>query len=453
MRILDRSVYVGPSLHAHFPVIKLDLDLGPLEAWPTGRLGSAFVDGLAAALPGLAEHGCSYRVPGGFLRRMREDDGTWLGHVLEHVAIELQNIAGEEVTFGKTRGAGSPGVYTVVYEYAQRDEGIAAGELGLRLLCSLLPESLRPADAVPDDWSWPDARDEFIRFAQRRALGPSTASLVKAAESRGIPWLRLNDQSLVQLGHGRFQQRIQATVTGRTSHIAVELASDKEETNKILATLGLPVPQQELVQNEGQAVRAARRIGYPVVTKPYNGNHGRGISIRLMTEEEVANGFAVAREHSRSVIVETFLEGDDHRLLVVNGELVAATRRTPGHVVGDGTKTIIELIDVVNADPRRGVGHEKVLTRLELDAQAEKMLQKVGMTAASVPEPGQVVYLRSTANLSTGGTATDVTDVIHPDNREMAERAVRAIGLDVGGVDFLSKNITESYRKIGGGIC
>jgi cyanophycin synthetase len=453
MRILDRSVYVGPSLHAHFPVIKLDLDLGPLEAWPTGRLGAAFVDGLAAALPGLAEHGCSYRVPGGFLRRMREDDGTWLGHVLEHVAIELQNIAGEEVTFGKTRGAGSPGVYTVVYEYAQRDEGIAAGELGLRLLCSLLPESLRPADAVPDGWNWPEARDEFIRFAQRRALGPSTASLVKAAESRGIPWLRLNDQSLVQLGHGRFQQRIQATVTGRTSHIAVELASDKEETNKILATLGLPVPQQELVQNEGQAVRAARRIGYPVVTKPYNGNHGRGISIRLMTEEEVAHGFAVAREHSRSVIVETFLEGDDHRLLVVNGELVAATRRTPGHVVGDGTKTIAELIDVVNADPRRGVGHEKVLTRLELDAQAEKMLQKVGMTATSVPEPGQVVYLRSTANLSTGGTATDVTDVIHPDNREMAERAVRAIGLDVGGVDFLSKNITESYRKIGGGIC
>ncbi len=453
MRILDRSVYVGPSLHAHFPVIKLDLDLGPLEAWPTGRLGAAFVDGLAAALPGLAEHGCSYRVPGGFLRRMREDDGTWLGHVLEHVAIELQNIAGEEVTFGKTRSAGSPGVYTVVYEYAQRDEGIAAGELGLRLLCSLLPESLRPAGAVPEDWSWPEVRDEFIRFAQRRALGPSTASLVKAAESRGIPWLRLNDQSLVQLGHGRFQQRIQATVTGRTSHIAVELASDKEETNKILATLGLPVPQQELVQSVGQAVRAARRIGYPVVTKPYNGNHGRGISIRLTTEEEVAHGYEVAREHSRSVIVETFLEGDDHRLLVVNGELVAATRRTPGHVVGDGARTIVELIDIVNSDPRRGVGHEKVLTRLELDAQAEKMLERAGMTAASVPEPGQVVYLRSTANLSTGGTATDVTDVIHPDNREMAERAVRAIGLDVGGVDFLSKNITESYRKIGGGIC
>ena len=453
MRILDRSVYVGPSLYAHFPVIKLDLDLGPLEAWPTGRLGAGFVDALAAALPGLAEHGCSYGEPGGFFRRMREDGGTWLGHVLEHVAIELQNIAGEHVTFGKTRSAGEPGVYTVVYEYAQRDEGIAAGELGLRLLCSLLPDEIRPADSVPDGWSWPESRDEFIRFAQKRALGPSTASLVRAAETRGIPWLRLNDQSLVQLGHGKYQQRIQATVTGRTPHIAVELASDKEETNKILATLGLPVPKQELVQSESQAVRAAKRIGYPVVTKPYNGNHGRGISIRLTTEAEVAHGFAVAREHSRSVIVESFLEGDDHRLLVVNGELVAATRRTPGHVVGDGAHNIAELVDIVNQDPRRGVGHEKVLTRLELDAQAQKMMERAGVAADTVPDRGRVVYLRSTANLSTGGTATDVTDVIHPDNREMAERAVRAVGLDVGGVDFLSTDITESYRKIGGGIC
>ncbi|HEX7375125.1 MAG TPA: cyanophycin synthetase [Steroidobacteraceae bacterium] len=453
MRILDRSVYVGPSLYAHFPVIRLELDLGELEAWPTGRLGGQFVDELAAALPGLQEHGCSYREPGGFFRRMREDEGTWLGHVLEHVAIELQNIAGESVTFGKTRSAGAPGIYTVVYEYAQRDEGVAAGELALCLLCSLLPEKLRPAGTVPADWNWPEARDEFIRFAQRRALGPSTASLVRAAESRGIPWLRLNDQSLVQLGHGKYQQRIQATVTGRTSHIAVELASDKEETNKILATLGLPVPKQELVQSEGQAVRAARRIGFPVVTKPYNGNHGRGISIRLLTDEEVAAGYLAAREHSRSVIVETYLEGDDHRLLVVNGELVAATRRTPGHVVGDGASNVLELMELVNQDPRRGVGHEKVLTRLEMDAQALKMLGRIGLTPESVPERGQVVYLRSTANLSTGGTATDVTDVIHPDNRDMAVRAIRAVGLDVGGVDFLSTDITESYRKIGGGIC
>ena len=453
MRILERSVFVGPSLYAHFPVIRIELDLGALEQWPTGKLGAAFVDGLVAALPGLAEHGCSYREPGGFIRRMREGEGTWLGHVLEHVAIELQNVAGEDVTFGKTRSTDKPGVYSVVYEYVQKEEGIAAGELALRLLSSLLPVDLRTRNSVPEGWEWISARDEFIRYAQRRALGPSTASLVRAAEQRGIPWLRLNEQSLVQLGHGKYQQRIQATITGKTPHIAVELASDKEETNKILASLGLPVPKQELVQSEEGALRAARRLGVPVVTKPFNGNHGRGISIHLSTEEEIIAGFQAAREHSRSVIVENFLSGDDHRLLVVNGELVAATRRTPGHVVGDGERTIAQLVDIVNADPRRGVGHEKVLTRLVLDAQAEMMMERVGYTAASVPAAAEVVYLRSTANLSTGGTATDVTDVIHPDNRDMAVRAIRAIGLDVGGVDFLSTNIAESYKTIGGGIC
>lgn len=455
MRILERTVYVGPSLYAHFPVIRLELDLQALEAWPTARLGPAFVDGLLAALPGLAEHGCSYRAPGGFVRRLREDQGTWLGHVLEHVAIELQNVAGENVTFGKTRSVGDerPGVYSVVYEYAQREEGIAAGELGLKLLCSLLPAELRPVGSVPEDWDWESARDDFIRYAQRRALGPSTASLVRAAEERGIPWLRLNTQSLIQFGHGKYQQRIQATITGRTPHIAVELASDKEETNKILASLGLPVPRQELVTDAGAAVRAARKLGGAVVTKPYNGNHGRGITINISGEDEIRAGFEAAREHSRSVIVETYVGGDDHRLLVVNGELIAATRRTPGHVVGDGKRSIAELVEAVNQDPRRGVGHEKVLTRLELDAQAALMMERVGYTAESVPADDEVVYLRSTANLSTGGTATDVTDIIHPDNRDMAVRAVRAIGLDVGGVDFISPNIAESYKNAGGGIC
>ncbi|MFZ1376161.1 MAG: cyanophycin synthetase [Geothrix sp.] len=453
MRILQRSVYVGPSLYAHFPVIRLELDLEALEQWPTARLGSGFIDGLLQALPGLHEHGCSYGEPGGFVRRMREDEGTWLGHVLEHVAIELQNVAGEQVTFGKTRSAERPGVYTVIYEYAQKEEGVEAGELAMRLLCSLLPDDIRPERSVPEDWAWATARDEYIRYAQRRALGPSTMSLVRAAEDRDIPWMRMNEQSLVQLGHGKYQQRIQATVTGRTSHIAVELAGDKEETNKILASLGLPVPRQELAQSEEAALRAARRLGFPVVTKPYNGNHGRGISIRLTTDEEVRAGYLAAKEHSRTVIVETFVEGDDHRLLVVNGELVAATRRTPGHVVGDGVHTVKELVDEVNRDPRRGVGHEKVLTRLSLDAQADLMLSRQGFTADSIPPERQIVPLRSTANLSTGGTATDVTDIIHPDNRDMATRAIRAIGLDVGGVDFLSPDITESYRSVGGAIC
>lgn len=454
MRILNRNVYVGPSQYAHFPVIRLELDLGVLEQWPTGRLGQAFVDGLVAALPGLAEHGCSYREPGGFIRRMREGEGTWLGHVMEHLAIELQNVAGEDVTFGKTRSISRdrPGVYSVVYEYVNKEEGIAAGELAIKLIQSLLPAELR--DGGPGaDWHWEEARDDFIRYAQKRALGPSTASLVRAAEERGIPWFRLNQRSLVQFGHGKYQQRIQATVTGRTSHIAVELASDKEETNKILASLGLPVPRQQLVTSQTDALKAAQKLGGPVVLKPYNGNHGRGITINIRGDDEIREAFQAAQAHSNSVIVETFQEGDDHRLLVVNGELVAATRRTPGHVVGDGKSTIAELVDAVNADPRRGVGHEKVLTRLELNREAALMMERAGFTEASVPAEGERVYLRSTANLSTGGTATDVTDIIHPDNRDMAVRAVRAIGLDVGGVDFITPNIAESYKDIGGAIC
>ena len=454
MRILDRSVYVGPSLYAHFPVIRLELDLGELEHWPSVRLGEGFVQSLLEHLPGLAEHGCSYREPGGFLRRLREGEGTWLGHVLEHVAIELQNIAGEDVTFGKTRSIdGRPGVYSVVYEYTDRKEGIAAGELAMKLIGALLPADLRRHVDVPADFDWATERDGFIRYAQRRALGPSTASLVRAAEQRGIPWLRLNDHSLVQLGHGKYQQRIQATVTSKTSHIAVELASDKEETNQILSALGLPVPRQELVGNEDGAVRAAARLGGLVVTKPYNGNHGRGITIGVIEPEAVREGFRAAHEHSRSVIVETFQAGDDHRLLVVNGELVAATRRTPGHVVGDGQHSVAELVEDVNQDPRRGIGHEKVLTRLALDREAELMMARKDYTAASVPPEGEIVYLRSTANLSTGGTATDVTDIIHPDNVDMAVRAVRAIGLDVGGVDFLTPNIAESHKTVGGAIC
>ena len=448
MRILNRSVYVGPSLYAHFPVIRLELDLGALEDWPTAKLGTGYVMELVAALPSLQEHGCSYREAGGLVRRMLEGEGTWLGHVFEHVAIELQNVAGEDVTFGKTRSTDKRGVYSVIYEYAQKDEGIEAGELALKLLCSLLPEKLRPSRSVPEGWEWPKARDEYIRYSQRRALGPSTAALVRAAEERGIPWLRMNDQSLIQLGYGKWQQRIQATVTGRTSYIAVELAGDKEETNKILAARGLPVPQQELVRSADLAIAAAKRLGYPVVTKPYNGNHGRGISIHLTTEDEVRKGFEAAEEHSSSVIVETYLTGDDHRLLVINGELIAATRRTPGHVVGNGTSSVRQLVDIVNEDPRRGVGHEKVMTRIVLDEQADMMLARIDMTPESVPANGEVVML-----LSTGGTATDVTDVIHPDNRDMAVRAITAIGLDVGGVDFLISDITESYKQVGGGIC
>ena len=453
MRILERSVYVGPSTYAHFPVIRLELDLGALEDWPTSRLGPAFIESLLGALPGLREHGCSYGEPGGFVRRLTEDEGTWLGHVLEHVAIELQNVAGETVTFGKTRSSGLPGHYHVVYEYEQQDVGLEAGQLALTFIASLVPEEIRPAGLVPRGFDFARERDDFIRFAQRRALGPSTASLVHAAEARDIPWIRLNSQSLIQFGHGRYQQRIQATVTSRTPHIAVELASDKEETNKILGQLGLPVPQQRLAQREDDAVRAAEAIGFPVVVKPYNGNHGRGVALNLMSADQVRAAFQVAQQISRSVVVEKFVTGDDHRMLVVNNELVGVSRRLPGHVVGDGTSTVEQLVEAVNQDPRRGIGHEKVLTRIEFDLQADRLLAERGYTRQSVPASGEMVPLRLTANLSTGGTAEDVTDVVHPDNAEMAVRAIKAIGLDVGGVDFLSTDITESYKDIGGAIC
>ena len=454
MKIVSTNVYVGPNVYAHFPVIRHVLDLEALEDWPTGKLGKAFVDPLLESLPGLHEHGCSYGEPGGFVRRLREDEGTWLGHVMEHIAIELQNVAGSNVTFGRTRSIdGQPGHYNMVFQYHDAEVGREASRLSLHLIHSLLPDELRPEDVPPSDWDFAEERDRFIRYAQSRAFGPSTGSLVQAAKDRGIPWIRLNRQSLVQFGLGRYQERIQATTTSRTSNISVELASDKEETNGILRDLGLPVPKQKLVRHAQDAVRAAERIGFPVVLKPLAGNHGRGVSINLKTPEEVEVAFDKAREHGRNVIVEGFIDGFDHRLLVVNGRLVAAAKRVPGHVVGDGKNTIEQLVDIVNEDPRRGVGHEKVLTRLEFDHQAERLLQKLGYDRDTMPEKGEVVYLRSTANLSTGGTAIDVTDVIHSDNREMAERTIKAIGLDIGGVDFLTKDITKSYREAGGGIC
>jgi len=454
MQVLSTNVYVGPNLYANFPVIRHVIDLGPLEEWPTARLGEEFVGGLLAALPGLGEHTCSYDTAGGFLRRMREDEGTWLGHVLEHVVLELQCVAGYPVSFGRTRSvSGIPGQYTVVYQYRDQEVGREASRLGLDLLHHLLPEDLKPEEAPARDWDFLEARDEYIRYAQNRALGPSTGSLVRAAEERDIPWIRLNRFSLVQFGHGKYQRRIQATTTGNTSNISVDLASDKEETNALLRDLGLPVPEQRLVYNGNAAVRAAERIGYPVVLKPLRGNHGRGVSIGMSTPEDVQTAFEKAREHGRAVVVERYITGLDHRLLVIDGELVAAAKRVPGHVVGDGEHTIAELVEETNRDPRRGVGHEKVLTRLELDHQARRLMSQKGYSPESVPEDGEIVYLRSTGNLSTGGTAVDVTDVVHPDNREMAIRAIKGIGLDIGGVDFLTSDISRSYRDTGGAIC
>ena len=456
MKILSSNVYVGPNVYAHFPVIRHIVDIGILENYPSVKLGEEFIQGLITSLPSLDQHGCSYGEAGGFIRRLKEDDGTWIAHIWEHATLELQCIAGTEVTFGKTRGTGEIGEYNMVFQYKQRDVGLEAAELARNLLISLMPTNIQAElnVKIENDFDFQQELADFIRFAQRKEFGPSTQSLVDAAEDRDIPWLRLNEHSLVQFGHGKYQQRIQATITSETKHIAVEIACDKEDTHNLLNDLGLPVPLQRMVYSDTQAVKMAKRIGYPVVLKPLNANHGRGVSIDLTTEEQVITAFAFAREHgtSRAVLVESFLTGLDHRMLVVDGELVAVAKRVPGHVVGDGVSTISKLIDIINEDPRRGVGHEKVLTQLELDTQAKRLLEEASFTEETVLPEGELFYLRSTANLSTGGTAIDMTDVVHPDNKAMAERAVKSIGLDIGGVDFLTADITQSYKDIGGGI-
>ena len=456
MKIVSTNVYVGPNVWASFPVIRHIIDLGVLEDWPSAKIGSEFIDALIEALPSLAEHGCSYREPGGFVRRLREDGGTWMGHILEHCAIEIQNVAGSEVSFGRTRTTGNDGEYNMVFAYQQRDVGLSAAKLAIRLLMNLLPSHLKDQIKYDfeDDFDWDEEIDSFIHKAQRLEFGPSTGSLVKAAVERDIPWIRLNKHSLVQFGHGKYQQRIQATITSETRSIAVEISCDKEDTHNLLNDLGLPVPHQRIVYNARETVRAARRIGYPVVVKPLDANHGRGVTINLTQDDQMEAAFDEARAQgkTRAILVESFVTGFDHRMLVVNNELVAVAKRVPGHVIGDGKQTLVELIEEVNSDPRRGVGHEKVLTNLELDKQALRLMEEAGVTEETVLPDGEILYMRSTANLSTGGTAIDMTDVVHPDNRDMAERAIKAVGLDVGGVDFLIDDISQSYKEIGGAI-
>jgi cyanophycin synthetase len=443
LRILETQVLRGPNYWSYGPSIRLLVDLGSLEHWPSNTI-KGFNEGLLELLPGIGEHSCSLGERGGFEARLT--DGTWLGHVAEHVALELQRETGSHISRGKTRSAEEAGHYNVIYGYSEERVGVQAGKLAVRLVNHLVePEP---------DFDFIQELEALILLAEKRAFGPSTQALLDEAASRDIPWMRLNDQSLVQLGQGKFQKRIRATMTTLTGALAVDIAGDKKLTTSLLASAGLPVPRGEVVRTEDEAVAVAKRIGYPVVTKPLDGNHGRGVVLDLRDADGVRAGFRRAQRESRRgvVVVESFVTGNDYRVLVVGGHLVAVAQRVPAHVVGDGEHTVRQLVDVTNQDPRRGIGHEKVLTRIKVDDEAERLVRKQGWGLDDVLPEGEFVKLVATGNMSTGGISIDRTFEAHEDNIEIAEEAARVVGLDVAGIDFLTPDISQPVRETGGAI-
>jgi cyanophycin synthetase len=446
LQILETRILRGPNYWSRSPVVRMLVDLGILERFPSNTI-PGFVDGLLTYLPSLEDHACSLNRRGGFVTRLR--DGTWAGHVAEHVALELQNQAGTEVRHGKTRGAGAEGQYNVIYEYREETVGIEAGKLAVAIVNHLVA----PNDPA-HELDFLAELERLIRLAEKQAFGPSTQAILDEAASRDIPYLRLDRYSLVQLGQGVHQQRIRATMTSRTSAIAVDVASDKNLTNRLLDSAGLPVPKSEVVTSADAAVAAVRRIGYPCVLKPVDGNHGRGVHLDLRSEDAVRRAFdgAVAQTRSGEVVVETYIHGNDYRCLVIGGKVAAIAERVPASVVGDGVTSILALVDRTNADPRRGIGHEKVLTRINVDAAAIELVREQGYELADVPPAGTRVKLALTGNMSTGGTSIDRTSEAHPDNVEIAEMAARVVGLDVAGIDFICPDITVPVRETGGAI-
>ena len=427
----------GPNYWRLAPVIASDVRLGPLDRVLTSGL-DGFAERLVAAMPTLHEHPCSRGEPGGFVERLRE--GTRIPHVLEHVALELQTLAGCDVSFGRVVPSGDEDVWWVIVEYEEEEVGIES----MREAGEIVRACIRgePVDV-------PAIGADLQRLYESVRLGPSTGAIVEEARRRGIPVRRLNSYSLVQLGLGRNLRRIQATVTDRTSSIAVDIAQNKDETKRVLGNIGLPVPGGDVVRTVEDAVDAAERTGFPVILKPLDASHGRGISSRLDDVESLTQAWEVASRYGRRVVVEQFATGRDHRVLVVNGKVVACAERVPAHVVGDGRSTVRALIEVANRDPRRGVGHAKILTRLPLDEQTESYLATSGRTLDTVPREGEQVFLRQTANLSTGGTSIDRTDEMHPDNVTACEMAAGAVGLDIAGIDVLTEDISVPFRENG----
>lgn len=452
MQVLETRVYRGPNIYGYGPMIRIMLDLEELEAYPSNQL-PGFTERLMEYIPSLYEHGCSYGEPGGFLSRLRE--GTWMGHIVEHIALELQCLAGAEVSRGKTRSvSGKPGVYNVVYAYSEEWLGLQAGDLALRLVRSLLPPDLPSALPAAEQaaFNFVHERDTLITRAQDRMLGPTTAALVAEARERGIPAIRLDNDSLVQLGYGKYQKRIRAGVTSNTSSIAVETASDKALSIRLLDESGIPTPRHRIAHSADEAAEIAQQLGLPLVTKPIDVSHGRGVSLNLTSLEQVRQGYEIASAYNARVLVETHLPGKDYRVLVINNEVVAVAERVPAHVVGDGVHTIAQLVDITNKDPRRGFGHEKVLTRIRITHQSARLLEQAGYTLDTVLAAGEVFFLASTANLSTGGTSIDRTSEINYETRELARRAAMIIGLDVAGIDIITPDISQPLREVGGGV-
>ncbi len=440
IKVLERFALIGPNLYASAPCIQWKIDLGEMEELPSSAV-EGFPESLERLLPSLIEHRCSEGHRGGFLVRLKE--GTWMGHVMEHIALELQVITGSDVGFGRTRSTAAHGVYNVVYECEERETGIEAGRIALEILEALI---------AGESYAIDDAISSLRELRQRKTLGPSTGSIVQAAAKRDIPFIRLDDRSLVQLGWGSNSKKIQATTSSNTRYLAVEIAGDKDLTKNLLGFHGIPVPRGKIARTVEQALEVAASIGWPVVVKPLDASHGRGIITDVRTEEDLRMAFDEARQFRSTVIVERYIKGNDYRLLVVNYKLVAAAQRIPARVIGDGTHTIRELVEIENRDPRRGVGHQKILTRISIDEMTEHLLALRGLTLDSVPEKDERVYLKTTANLSTGGFAVDVTDKVHPANVHMAERIAKLVELDIAGIDVVSPSIENPIADVGGGI-
>jgi cyanophycin synthetase len=440
VEILEMRALRGPNRFSRYQVIFMELDIGKYEELPTDKL-PGFKERIVNLIPSLHEHRCSLGYLGGLIERMER--GTWLGHVTEHVAIELQSLAATEVGFGKTLDTNRKGIYHVVFRYRDEEVGLAAGSAAVEIV---------EAMAKGEDVDLEPIIHNLKVIREDNLLGPSTSSIVDEALSRGIPMIRLNRYSYVQLGHGINQRRIQATMTDLTSGIGVEIADDKMRTKEILRTAGVPIPEGEEVEEIEKALEEAEYIGYPVVVKPLVGNHGRGISVNVGNEEDLKVAFEQAKNFHDTIVVERYLPGSDHRVLVIHGEFVAAARRDPASVTGDGSSTIQELIDKLNEDPQRGYGHENVLTRVIVDFMTERLLGQMGIDLDTVLQEGEELVLKSTANLSQGGTATDVTDEVHPFIRHMAERIAKIIDIDIMGIDIIAPHLREPLELTGGGV-